>query len=69
LISETDLLKNIDHPNIVKIIETFADYSNFYIITEYCMGTTSKLIIGGELFQRIRTITNYSEKYTSLYMK
>lgn len=38
LLYETEILKNIDHPNIVKIFEIFADYQNYYIITEFCLG-------------------------------
>jgi len=34
LLSEIEILKKLDHPNILKIIEYFQDSSNIYIITE-----------------------------------
>ena len=42
LYNEINILKNLDHPNIVKIYEYFEDDKRFYIITEICTG--------GELF-------------------
>lgn len=45
LISEVEILKTIDHPNIIKIFEFYEDEDNFYIVTELCTG--------GELFDRI----------------
>ena len=71
LFLETDILKDIDHPNIVKIYEIFVDVRHYYIVTEFCEGylLTIYFIIGGELFERISSITNYSERLTALYMK
>ena len=34
LFSELNLLKTLDHPNIVKLIELFQDDKNYYLITE-----------------------------------
>jgi calcium-dependent protein kinase len=42
---EIDLLKNLDHPNIVKLHEVFNDKYNIYLVTELCSG--------GELFDEI----------------
>ena len=36
--NEIEVLKNIDHPNIMKIFEFFEDYKNIYLINEYCGG-------------------------------
>ena len=36
--NEIELLKNLDHPNIVKIFEFFEDEQYMYIINEYCSG-------------------------------
>ena len=36
LIDEINILKNLDHPNIMKIYECFVDKDNFYIISDYC---------------------------------
>ena len=34
--NEINILKQIDHPNIMKIFEFFEDKNNFYVIAEYC---------------------------------
>lgn len=47
MLSEVNTLKSLDHPNILKIFEVFADDKRLYIVTE--------LIKGGELFDRILT--------------
>ena len=36
VISEINILRNLDHPNIMKIFEFYEDNDNFYIISEYC---------------------------------
>lgn len=61
LLEETEILKQLDHPNIVKILEIFADFKYYYIVTEYCSG--------GELLDRVRNLTHYNEKLTASYMK
>ena len=35
LLEEIFILKNLDHPNIMKLYEFFVDYQNFYIISEF----------------------------------
>ena len=36
--AEIDLLKKLDHPNIIKLYDLFL-YNNFYyVVTEYCEG-------------------------------
>jgi len=42
---ERDILKSLNHPNIMVYIESFSDRSNYYMISE--------LYEGGELFDRI----------------
>lgn len=61
LLEETEILKHLDHPNIVRVLEIFADFKYYYIVTEYCQG--------GELLDRIKTITNFNERQTAIYMK
>ncbi len=34
--NEIDILKKLDHPNIVKIYEFYNTLTDFYIVTEYC---------------------------------
>jgi serine/threonine protein kinase len=36
LYDEIKILKDIDHPNIIKIYEFFEDDENYYMVTEYC---------------------------------
>ena len=36
--NEIEILKNIDHPNIMKIYEFFEDENNIYLINEFCGG-------------------------------
>ena len=42
---EIDILKNLDHPNILRLYEVFEDKISIYLVTEYCSG--------GELFDAI----------------
>ena len=42
---EIDVLKNLDHPNILKLYEVYEDKQNIYLVTEFCSG--------GELFDEI----------------
>ena len=53
IINEIEVLKKIDHPNIVKIFEFFIEVDGYYLITEYCGG--------GELFDAIKKNGSFSE--------
>lgn len=33
-INEIEILKKLDHPNIIKIYETYEDENNYYVVTE-----------------------------------
>lgn len=37
LFAEMHILKNLDHPNIVKLYELFEDELHYYLITEFCL--------------------------------
>ena len=50
---EIELLKKLDHPNIIKLFEYFIDEDNYYLITEYCNG--------GDLFDLIKKKQKFSE--------
>ena len=50
---EIELLKQLDHPNIVKLFEYFSDDDKYYLITEYCKG--------GDLFDLIKKKRKFSE--------
>ena len=36
LIDEIEILKNLEHPNIMKVYECFVDQNNYYIVSELC---------------------------------
>ncbi|CAD8119762.1 unnamed protein product [Paramecium sonneborni] len=61
MFSEMNLLKNLDHPNVVKLYELYQDSNNYYLITEY--------LCGGELFERIKKMNSFSEKRASDLMR
>lgn len=42
---EMAILRQLDHPNILKLYEVFEDNRKFFLVTEYCKG--------GELFDEI----------------
>lgn len=42
---EIEILKNTDHPNIIKLYEVYQSSNNFYLVMEECQG--------GELFDKI----------------
>lgn len=51
--NEINIMKVVDHPNIVKLYEFFEDDENFYIIQEFCSG--------GQLFEAILKKKTFSE--------
>ena len=72
-----NILKNLDHPNIVKLHELFQDENSYYIVTELTftlLSTIFKIDLkrfcsGGELFERIKSMTNFSERLAAEYIK
>jgi calcium-dependent protein kinase len=61
MLKEIDILKMLDHPNIVKIFEFYNTKSRYYIITE--------LLSGGELFNKISNKKNLEEPVALHVMK
>jgi len=51
----------MDHPNIIKLFETFEDHHNIYLAMELCSG--------GELFDRIVEASHFSEKDAAIIMQ
>jgi calcium-dependent protein kinase len=54
ILREVEILKRLDHPNIIKVHEFFQDDKHFFIVTELCNG--------GELFDRIIKSHHFSER-------
>jgi len=50
---EIAIMKEMDHPNIVKLFETFEDHRTVYLVMELCSG--------GELFDRIIELGHFTE--------
>lgn len=50
---EIEVLRNLDHPNIVRLLEFFETERLCYLVLEYCEG--------GELFQKLAKERNFSE--------
>ena len=46
--AEIQILRKLDHPNILKLYEVFTDDKRYYLVTELCKG--------GELFDEIISI-------------
>jgi len=61
LFNEINILKEIDHPNIVKMYEFFEDEKRYYLVTEICKG--------GELFDEILQRGKFSERDGAVLMK
>ena len=51
---EAELLRELDHPHIIKCYATFDEPETFYMVTE--------LVEGGDLFDRVIRKKNYNEK-------
>lgn len=58
---EIDILKNLDHPNILRLYEVFEDNKHIFLVTEYCDG--------GELFDEILLRQRFEEKDAAPIMK
>ena len=60
IMNEIKILKTLDHPKIMKIIDFFSTSSEFYLITEYCPL--------GELFNEIQKVGKFEEGPASFIM-
>eukprot|EP00922_Rhytidocystis_sp_ex-Travisia-forbesii_P049190 GHVS01073259.1.p1 GENE.GHVS01073259.1~~GHVS01073259.1.p1 ORF type:complete len:657 (-),score=105.06 GHVS01073259.1:698-2668(-) len=58
---EIAIMKSLDHPNILKLHETFEDHKNIYLVLELCKG--------GELFDRIIDEGYFSEMSAGVLMR
>ena len=60
-INELNILRDLDHPNIVTIIETFETDQVCYMVLEYCSG--------GELFEKLCKLRRFTEKEAAKVLK
>jgi calcium-dependent protein kinase len=60
-VAEIDLLKRLDHPNIVKLYEFYEDEHNYHLVTEY--------LPGGGLFDFIIKARQLSEPLAANFMQ
>ena len=60
LMNEIEILRKLDHPNILKITDFYALKNEYNIITEYCQE--------GELFDEIKANAPYNEVMAAWYM-
>jgi len=58
---EIAIMKLMDHPNIIKLFETFEDHRNIYLVMELCSG--------GELFDRIIDAGHFTEVQAAILMQ
>merc|ERR1712137_38511 len=61
LATEMQVLKSVDHPNIIKLKEIFETDEMLYIVTE--------VVTGGELFDRIVDKGSYSERDAAILVQ
>ena len=61
MFAEVDVLKSLDHPNIVKLFEFYQDNKNYYLITEF--------LEGGELFDNLTQSGTFTERKAADYMQ
>lgn len=60
-VNEIEILKKLDHPNIVNIIETYENERLCFVVLEHCRG--------GELFDRLVKLNVFSEAQAASIMK
>ena len=58
---EISIMKQLDHPNIIRLFETFEDHRNIYLVME--------LASGGELFDRIIELGHLTEHQAAIIMQ
>jgi len=59
--TELDILRTLDHPNVIRVFETFETDLECFLVTEYCAG--------GELFQRLINAGHLDEEQAALVMR
>ena len=60
-LNEIEVLKTVDHPNIIKLFDCYYDKNFYYMVQEYCSG--------GDLFDYIQKEKCFTEKKASIIFK
>ena len=60
-VNEIEVLKTVDHPNIIKLFDCYYDRNFYYMIEEYCSG--------GDLFDYIQKEKCFNEKKAKIIFK
>ena len=58
---EVEILKSLDHPNILKVYEYFEDGFKYYIVMEYCKG--------GDLLDKLTQLGRFTETQAAIVLK
>jgi hypothetical protein len=53
---ETEILREISHPNIIRIFDMFEDETSYYMVTELCLG--------GDLFSKIEEMSDKQKSFS-----
>jgi calcium-dependent protein kinase len=61
LLSEIEILRSVDHPNVVRIYEFFESPRRYYLVMEYCKG--------GELLEMISKKRRFTEAQAAQIMR
>ena len=60
-LNEIEVLKTVDHPNIIKLFDCYYDRNFYYMVEEYCSG--------GDLFDYIQEEKCFTEKKAKIIFK
>ena len=61
LLEQIEILKELDHPSICRVIDIFEDKKKFYFVTEY--------LSGGGLFNSLITSVGFNENASATILK
>ena len=60
-LNEIEVLKTLDHPNIIKLFDCYYDRNFYYMVEEYCSG--------GDLFDYIQREQGFNERKAAIIFK
>lgn len=59
--TEVEILKSLDHPNVLKVFEYFEDEIDYFIVMEFCPG--------GDVFNKLESVGTVTERYAARLIK